>query len=107
VGAATLLRPGSGHGPWIALAFGLVHGFGFAGALNEALGGMSGDRAWLVALASFNLGIEALQLMAVAVAWPLIQHVDRLKASVTLRRALSAVVMGGGIAWVMARMTHL
>jgi hypothetical protein len=107
VGAASLLWPVSGHGPWIALAFGLVHGFGFAGALNQALGGLGGERAWLVALAAFNLGIEALQVLAVAVAWPLLQHLDRLKRAGVLRRLLSFCVMSAGIAWGARRLIQM
>jgi hypothetical protein len=103
VGAASLLAPRSSHGPWIALGFGLVHGFGFAGALQQALGGVSGDRGWLIALASFNHGIEALQLLAVAVAWPLLRYVDRLKSSVALRRVLSCVVLNAGVVWLAVR----
>lgn len=48
----------------LALCFGLVHGLGFSGALIEA--GVSGGLlVW--ALAGFNLGVEAGQLMVVAV----------------------------------------
>ncbi|MES2612291.1 MAG: HupE/UreJ family protein [Pseudomonadota bacterium] len=48
----------------LALGFGLVHGLGFSGALVEA--GVSGGLlVW--ALAGFNLGVEAGQLMVVAV----------------------------------------
>lgn len=50
--------------PWaMALAFGLLHGLGFAGALSE-VGLPSG--AIPLALASFNLGIEAGQLLFIA-----------------------------------------
>lgn len=45
-----------------AFAFGLLHGFGFAGALREA-GLPDAARAW--ALALFNLGVEAGQLLFV------------------------------------------
>ena len=38
VGAAALLTPYSKHGPLVALGFGLVHGFGFAGALERGAG---------------------------------------------------------------------
>lgn len=53
--------------PWLrtdvlALVFGLVHGFGFAGLLLEAAA-PDGLLPW--ALAGFNLGIEAGQLLAV------------------------------------------
>jgi len=47
----------------VAFAFGLLHGFGFAGALAET-GLPGGARLW--ALAAFNLGVEAGQLLFVA-----------------------------------------
>ena len=50
--------------PWIvALAFGLLHGFGFAGALHEV--GLP-DHAIPLALFFFNVGVEAGQLLFVA-----------------------------------------
>jgi hydrogenase/urease accessory protein HupE len=52
--------------PWLlALLFGLLHGFGFAGALREA--GLPADAIPLT-LFSFNLGIEIGQLAFVALA---------------------------------------
>jgi hypothetical protein len=102
VGAVTLVRARTPHGPWIALAFGLMHGFGFAGALSGALSGVAG-KGWLVALASFNLGIEAFQLLLVVVAWPLLMRVDALTWSAQLRRALSTIVLAAGLVWTLAR----
>ncbi|MDE2368812.1 MAG: HupE/UreJ family protein [Burkholderiales bacterium] len=50
--------------PWlIAISFGLLHGFGFAGALSEV--GLPPSDIPL-ALFSFNLGVEAGQLMFIA-----------------------------------------
>ena len=50
--------------PWlIALAFGLLHGFGFAGALSAV--GLPPE-AVPTALLFFNLGVEAGQLLFVA-----------------------------------------
>lgn len=51
--------------PWIALGFGLVHGFGFSGVLAEL--GLP-TRARVLSLLSFNVGIEAAQLGAVLLA---------------------------------------
>jgi len=53
----------------VGFAFGLVHGFGFAGALSE-LGLPAGAR--VVSLLGFNLGVELGQLAVVAVALPLL-----------------------------------
>ena len=53
------------QGPWIvAFAFGLLHGFGFAGALQE-LGLPAGDVP--LALLMFNVGVELGQLAFIAV----------------------------------------
>jgi hydrogenase/urease accessory protein HupE len=58
--------PGRRQHPWLlALLFGLLHGFGFAGALREA--GLPAE-AIPLALFSFNLGIEIGQLAFVALA---------------------------------------
>ena len=69
--AGELLRPaeppsmGRRH-PWlVAFAFGLLHGFGFAGALAET--GLPHGQVPL-ALLNFNLGVEAGQLLFVAAA---------------------------------------
>lgn len=68
VSALNFLRPGpearSGM-PWIALGFGLVHGFGFSSVLAEI--GLP-TRARVLSLLAFNVGIELAQLAAVLVA---------------------------------------
>lgn len=53
----------------VGFGFGLIHGFGFAGALAE-LGLPQGAR--LQALVGFNLGVEAGQLVVVALLLPLL-----------------------------------
>lgn len=50
----------------VAFAFGLVHGFGFAGVLAEMAPTQGGGFAW--ALLQFNLGLEAAQLGVVLLA---------------------------------------
>ena len=79
--------------PWLrvdvlALLFGMVHGFGFAGLLLEAAA-PSGLLPW--ALAGFNLGVEAGQLMAVA-AWVLLSQLFVARAWYE-----SVVVRGGSV----------
>jgi hypothetical protein len=62
-----LRSPEKLEGRWrTAFAFGLVHGFGFSFALSEQLQFAGGD--FVVALAAFNLGVEAGQLAVVALA---------------------------------------
>ena len=59
------LFPVVANGRWIAaFGFGLLHGFGFAGALQD-LGLPTGSLA--LSLAGFNLGVEAGQLAIVVV----------------------------------------
>ena len=50
---------------WLAFAFGLVHGFGFA---NVLVGLELPAGAFALALAGFNLGVEAGQLLVVGLA---------------------------------------
>lgn len=60
--------------PFIAFGFGLVHGFGFAGALGE----IGLPRAALTtALASFNVGVEIGQAVIVLATWPLFLWLSR------------------------------
>ena len=62
--------------PWIvAFGFGLLHGFGFAGALRE-IGLPEGEVP--AALLAFNLGVEAGQLMVVAAVLLLRSAIQRL-----------------------------
>jgi hypothetical protein len=65
VAAMNVLRPDSALGrPQVALAFGLIHGFGFSSVLAE-VGLPAAQHA--AALFAFNLGIELAQLVVVAV----------------------------------------
>jgi len=64
--------------PWIvAFAFGLLHGFGFAGALSDV--GLPPDHIPL-ALLFFNLGVEAGQLLFIAAALGFAWLVHRVRA---------------------------
>lgn len=54
----------------MAFAFGLVHGFGFAGALREELSFAGGHL--LTSLAAFNVGVEMAQLLLLAILVPLL-----------------------------------
>jgi hypothetical protein len=89
----------------VAFGFGLLHGFGFAGALTEA-GLPSVDLP--LALLSFNLGIELGQLAFVAVVLGLAAGVRRVWRSASRMaptiRALSAQGIGAvGTFWCLSR----
>ncbi len=78
-------RPGlTERAPWVvAFSFGLLHGFGFAGALSEV--GLPAQ-AIPVALATFNVGVELGQLAFVVVVLAL--------------RRLATAIAGGAVRWV-------
>jgi hydrogenase/urease accessory protein HupE len=101
VGRPTLLR----RFPWVmAVAFGLLHGFGFAGALAEA-GLPAGDVP--LALLSFNVGIEIGQLVFVGVILLARVLVVRPLPAVAARATPAAVYVMGVLAafWWIERMT--
>ena len=56
----------------LAFGFGLVHGLGFAGALNEALGGVGGA-ALARAIIAFCLGVECGHLMVGVPFWSVLR----------------------------------
>jgi hydrogenase/urease accessory protein HupE len=62
----------------VTFAFGLIHGFGFAGALREV--GLPLN-ATISALAGFNVGVEIGQVAIVAIAVPALLVLDRAIAS--------------------------
>jgi hydrogenase/urease accessory protein HupE len=92
----------SARGRWrITFPFGLVHGFGFAGALRE----IDLPRPRIpVALVSFNVGVELGQLAVMAVVVPLIL-VLRKRGWLGARgtRAMSALVVVLGAVWFVLR----
>ena len=69
----------------VAFLFGLVHGLGFAGALQEI--GLP-ENHLLIALLTFNIGVELGQLMTVSVCWCLWRLAARWPAAQRLRTGL-------------------
>jgi hydrogenase/urease accessory protein HupE len=87
---------------WIALFFGLVHGFGFASVLREI--GLP-PRALGISLFSFNLGVEIGQAVLVVIVASLLAFVrarspERARQLVT---AASVVVVVAGAYWFVQR----
>jgi len=96
-------------GRWkVTFAFGLIHGFGFAGALQEI--GLPAN-AVVPALAAFNIGVEIGQVAIVAIVVPTLILVDRLFAAdrtkpvraATLVYSLSAAITVLGSYWFLTR----
>ena len=97
-------RPGRHPLRWfVAFVFGLIHGFGFAGTLQEMA--LPANRM-ATALLGFNLGVELGQLGAVVLLWPLLMRLRRLQGRQTHILTIqtgSAVLLAVGIFWFVTR----
>lgn len=103
VGADNLLAGGGRDvRPWIALFFGLVHGFGFASVLREI--GLP-PRALGISLFSFNLGVEIGQAIIVVIVTAILGFVRTRNPRLALRlaHAGSVVVILAGAYWFIQR----
>lgn len=103
VGADNLVRGGGRDvRAWIALVFGLVHGFGFANVLRE-FGLPTEALGW--SLFSFNVGVEVGQLAIVLVVASLLAAVRNRSAALGARVAFagSIVVIAAGSYWFVQR----
>ena len=91
------------HRVALAFAFGLIHGFGFAGVLAE----MTLPTATLAtALLGFNLGVEVGQLAVVALIWPILMGLRRLgggRPHRVLAEMATAAICATGIYWFLSR----
>lgn len=90
-------------GRWrITLPFGFIHGFGFAGVLSEL--GVPADAVGL-ALLLFNLGVEAGQLLVLALVLPVLLWLGRRETYRRFRGArwISAGIVAAGLYWFFER----
>ena len=102
VGIENLVRQPPGSRWKLTFAFGLMHGFGFAGALQDLGVGAGGTVA--TPLASFNLGVEAGQIAVVVLLWPLICGLRAQDARrPRLAPACSLLVVAAGTYWLLQR----
>lgn len=85
----------------LTFSFGLVHGFGFAGALRA----LELPRSLLgPSLLTFNLGVEVGQLVIVALAWPLLRWLRGVRGMWPAgMRWASLGVAGLGVYWLVGR----
>jgi hydrogenase/urease accessory protein HupE len=105
VGVENIVRRGEPGWRWaLTFALGLVHGFGFAGALKEAGLGSSGA-ALLVPLFSFNFGVELGQVGIAVILLPLLWKLRDLPAFDKYGRTiLSAAIALAGLWWLVTRL---
>ncbi|MDP6980964.1 MAG: HupE/UreJ family protein [Myxococcota bacterium] len=87
----------------VAFAFGLIHGFGFAGILAEL--SLPQDRL-LAALFGFNVGVEVGQLGVVVLVWPLLRLIQRAARDTVfawVAEGASAAICALGVFWFVSR----
>ena len=103
VGIENCVRPEMRRRWRLTFLFGLVHGFGFAGALREVA--LSAVQIPL-ALASFNVGVEAGQLAVLAVVLPLVSWLGG-RAWFAGRgvQVASIAISAIGLCWFVVRVT--
>ena len=85
----------------ITFAFGLVHGLGFAGALEDLQLQAS---ALPLTLFSFNLGVELGQLAVAALALPLFMKLHATQRGLRVVLLSSVVLSGTGFFWFLERL---
>jgi HupE / UreJ protein len=101
ISALHALRPlFPGKEAWIAAAFGLVHGLAFATTL-ERLGLSHWDR--VAGILAFNLGIETMQLIVVAVVLPSLVLMSRTRFYGALRICGGAFAIAASAGWLAER----
>ncbi|MFI7640688.1 HupE/UreJ family protein [Nonomuraea sp. NPDC049400] len=86
-------------GKWrlpIVFAFGLIHGLGFAGALDIKA---SGSWQLLLSLLSFNVGIEVTQLVIIALLFPLLVLLRRTSAARWAVAVMSVPIVAVSLYW--------
>ena len=103
-GLATLYERERRWPALVAFLFGLVHGLGFAGALKDI--GLPQNHL-LVALLTFNIGVELGQLLTVACCYGL-YRVLRNRSAFTMARVPALYAIGSVAAfWSLARIVKM
>jgi len=105
VAVENIVRHDEPHWRWaLTFVLGLVHGFGFAGALKEA-GLSSNGSALLVPLFSFNLGVELGQVAVAAILLPVLWKLGGNSVFERYgRTALSVFIALAGLYWFVTRL---
>jgi hypothetical protein len=101
VAAEALVGKFEGHRWRLAAFFGLVHGFGFASALNQ-MQLSTGDL--VQALFGYNLGVELGQIAIVLCTAPLLLYLQRHREYHWIVRALAGFILIAGVAWFIQRL---
>jgi len=84
----------------VAFVFGLIHGLGFAGALKEI--GLPEQHANM-ALLTFNLGVEAGQLVVIGLAWLVVLASRKFTSTTTARQVILYGIGSISVFWTLSR----
>ncbi|MDD9265593.1 HupE/UreJ family protein [Paenibacillus sp. GCM10023248] len=95
-----IFQPESKHAPWIAFAFGLIHGFGFAGILAEL---NLGAAHLATSLLFFNVGIEFGQVLIVSLIFPILIILNKRLTYKWFMPSVSTAVLFFGCVWFFQR----
>ncbi|MFP5114899.1 HupE/UreJ family protein [Bacillaceae bacterium C204] len=84
----------------VVFGFGLIHGVGFAGALQ-----LSNDVTWrsILSIFSFNIGVEGGQALIILLLFPLLLYIRRFNWSNVFSGAATAGIFGMGLIWYFQR----
>jgi hydrogenase/urease accessory protein HupE len=84
----------------VVFGFGLIHGVGFAGALQ-----LSNDVTWrsLLSILSFNVGVEVGQALIIMLLFPILLYIRRFKWSTVVYGTATAGIFGMGLIWYFER----
>jgi hypothetical protein len=85
----------------VSFGLGLVHGFGFAGALTDLA---LPPRSLLMALLGFNVGVEVGQALVIAVVLPLLLWLRRQSWEPRAVRIVSLLLAAAGSVWLAERL---
>ena len=91
--------------PWYyAFGFGLLHGFGFSGALSEI--GVNNNELSL-SLLFFNIGIEVAQLVIIPIPFLIVYFLNNNKIFQNIKYLIATSIGGIGVYWFIDRVISI
>ena len=104
VGIENLIRKDQKYRWIIAGSFGFIHGAGFSGHLTELLKSMMGLGNIWSSLLGFNIGIEAGQVLVIAIVYPIFLYLRKTERQKIIVSAASVLIAACGIFLVIIRL---
>ena len=88
----------------LILAFGLLHGLGFASVLGEILESVDSSRH-VLPLVGFNIGVEAAQVAILVIAWMILRYLQSWEKPIQILGSIA--IAAAGILWMIERIGTL